>query len=90
VKKWDTDEFDDAWDLYVAENREKWPDDDDSIKLNHPRPNATTILDHEQHFWMKFVSDGKLDHEKLEQAGYSEPQIPYITTEMIKLGWLPS
>lgn len=91
MDKWDGDDYDYAMDLFIAEHCEKWPADDKACGFeHHPRPNATTLLDHEQAFWMHFVVDGSLDAEKLETAGYAAPQMAFIKNEMVRLGWLPS
>lgn len=88
VENWNAEKFDYAWGIYVAQNTEKWHLQPDEVITEHPRPNATTLLDHEQAFWAEFVESGKLDAERLEGAGYSASQIPWLEGEMKSLGWL--
>jgi hypothetical protein len=85
---WNAETFDIYWRLHVAENREHWPPDAEEARLSHPRPQATTLLDHEQAFWQRFVVNGQLDHGKLSEAGYEPPQAVWIEGEMRDLGWL--
>lgn len=46
------------------------------------------ILDQDYNFWQRFIVDGALDAAKLQAGGYTGEQVPGITEEMNKLGWL--
>lgn len=88
MEQWSQRRFDEALIILQATNRDKWPPDEETIKQDHPRPDAITILDHERPFWEAFVVEGGLDVERLSAAGYSGPQVPWIAAEMRKLGWI--
>lgn len=88
VMEWPASVFDEAWDLLVAENTEKWPVEKGETYEEHPRPQAQTLLDRERHYWQAFIVDGALDEARLAAENYSPVQIPWLRSQMIELGWL--
>lgn len=88
VREWSQRDFDEAIIILQATNRDKWPLDAGDVQDQHPLANVRTLLDHDEKFWRFFVVGGALNAERLAGAGYGENQIPWLESEMRKLGWL--
>lgn len=46
------------------------------------------VLNRSKVFWDKFIKGGRLDEESLMKRRFRREQIPYIKSELGRLGWL--
>jgi hypothetical protein len=88
VEKWKAKTFDEAWDIYIAENRETWPLETEAVKRNGGNMKNLFVLDMDFNFWKRFIKDGKFDKEAVKAAGYTDEQLPDIEKQIIEAGWL--